>query len=270
MKTLILRIVAIIKGWFSLLPFVPAPTIKDHRASFLFDDAGTRCMNVLAYQRTEDNVDGIVDRCVRNGDTVLYVLSYNNGDGHGVTSFYKGDVFGAAVDGTKLNIMLKRLRRFRRRGLAIVMWIFADDQGAHLPKKDTAKLCTHAAKVVDLFDKYVSEYVVGVELNEYLNSGQVDEVAKVLRKTGKPVGAHMTSGQYNFSKLPSIDRHYHQYGWGNSASAMRSMTASVIGAVGKPVVACEYNRDSDSSLAHKQGDAAMQGGAIGTGCGRNA
>lgn len=250
------------------MPYLPAGKITDHRASFLFDDARTRCMNVLAYTRTDSNVKGILNRMKANGDTVAYVLSYNNGDGHGLTSFYKDDVFGAAVDDKKAEIMRNRLKMIRGMGLNIVMFIFADDQGANLPKKDTAKLCAHAQKTVDLYDRYVSEYVVGIEENEYLNAGQVDAIAKVLRKTGKPVGSHMTTGQYSFSILGSIDRHYHQYGWGKSPSDMKAITQQMRGKVGKPVVACEYSRDSDSSTAHKQGDAAMAGGAIGTGCGR--
>jgi len=246
--------------------------IKDHKASFLFDNAGTRVMNVLAYNVDDGYFNGVINRCAGNGDKVIYLyVGYNKGDGPGTTSFYVNDVFDSAVDGNKVNLMKSRMKAIRKKNLHIVAWVFADDNTGKVNFKDTEALKRCVKIAVDNFDEYVSEYVIALEADEYLSISQVDQLAIYLKSItkDKAIGVHQLMGRYNYSQLGSIDKHYHQYGFNKSTGFIDSQTKKVMGAVGKPVIAAEYDGSSDSVGAKARGDAAMGAGASGTGNGRN-
>jgi len=244
--------------------------IKDHRASFLFDNGGTRVMNLLAHNISEAQVNGVVNRCVGNGDKVIYLyIGYNNGDGAGTTSFYINDQFNGAIDNNKLNLMKNRIKNIQKK-LKVIGWIFADDNGSKVNFKDTAALkkCTEVA--IDSFNKYISEYVVALEANEYLSSSQVNELASLIKsKTKKLVGCHQTSGRYDYSASSVIDKHYHQYGFNKSNRYIQSETTKVKNALSKPVIGAEYDLSSDTPAAKARGTAVIAGGGSGTGNGRN-
>lgn len=246
-------------------------TIKDHRASFLFDNAGTRVMNILAYNLDDNQFNSVLNRCKNNGDTVVYLyVGYNNGDGPGITSIYVNDQFGGSIDNNKVSIIKKRMQKVRDKGMYIVGWLFADDNTRKVNFKDTEALKTYIKNVVDRFDEYISEYVIGIEANEYLSASQVDQLASYLKgKVNKSIGNHMTPGQYGYSASGNIQKHYHQYGFNKSNSYIESETRKVIGALGKPVIGAEYDMSSDSVGAKARGDAVIRGGGSGTGNGRN-
>lgn len=244
--------------------------IKDHRASFLFDNGGTRVMNILAHTYDDNHFNNIINRCKSNGDKVIYLYTYNKGDGPGTTSFYVNDQFGGAIDNNKMNIMKNRMKTARKKDLHIVCWLFPDDNTSKIKFKDTQGLKNYINIVIDNFDEYISEYVVALEADEYLSIGQVDELAAFIKsKTkDKAVGCHQKPNKYNYSQVGNIDKHYHQYGFNKSTSFIDTETKKVIGAVGKPVIAAEYDLSSDSAGAKSRGDAAIKAGASGTGNGR--
>jgi len=215
--------------------------------------------------------NGIVNRCKANGDKVIYLYTYNRGDGPGITSFYINDQFGGAIDNNKMNIMKNRMKQCRKKDLWIVCWLFPDDNTSKINFNNTEGLKNYIGIVIDNFDEYISEYVVALEADEYLSAGQVNELASYIKnKTkDKAVGSHQKPYKYNYSQQPNIDKHYHQYGFGKSNSFIDSETKKVIGAVGKPVIAAEYNKSSDSAGAKSRGSTAIGSGASGTGNGRN-
>ena len=97
--------------WVKKLFGIDDLKIKDHRASFLFDNAGTRVMNILAHNLDDSYFYGVLNRCKGNGDKVIYLyIGYNNGDGPGTTSIYVNDQFGGAIDDNKVNIMKNRMK----------------------------------------------------------------------------------------------------------------------------------------------------------------
>ena len=287
-------------GW--LPGFGGSGDVKDHRASFLFDGAGTRVMNYLADSVDEGSFHHIVNRCVNNGDKVIYLYFSNQGDGHPVpTSFYVNNQFGGQIDNGKVDRIKNKLEICDDRDLQVVAWLFADDSSSISRTMDNEPTGDHYAEntvdgvyllsgdgegptiragldtqkkyvkdVVDLFDDYISEYVVALEGNEHMDS-RIGPLADYLDSlTDRKIGTHQTPGAYNHARdIGSVNHHYHQYGWGKSPGQMKSMTEGVRGAVGKPVIASEYNKSSDSGGARAQGDGAMQGGAKGTGNGRN-
>ena len=245
--------------------------IKDHKASFLFDNAGTRAMNILAYTVDEGYFYGVVNRCKGNGDKVVYLYTFNKGDGPGTTSFYVNDQFGGAIDNNKMSLMKNRMKEVRKKDLFIVCWLFADDNTGRINFKDTEGLKRYIDIVIHNFDEYISEYVVALEADEYLSSSQVNELAGYIKsKTkDKSVGNHQLKGKYDYSFGGNIDKHYHQYGFNQPNSFIDSETKKVKNAVGKPIVAAEYDGSSDSAGAKSRGDTAMGAGASGTGNGRN-
>lgn len=241
-----------------------------HKASFLFDNAGTRVMNILAHNVSNDTFNATLSRCIQNGDDTIYLyVGYNNGDGPGVTSFYVNDKFGGALDSNKMKLMLSRLKAVEKKGLYIVGWIFADDNGSKVPFKDTAALKACALEAASQFGKYVSEYVIALEADEYLSSAQVETLCAAVKKaSGKSCGVHQKPGRYDLGSLPSVGKMYLQYGFGKDESYVDSLTKAALAATGKPVIAAEYHKSSDSAAAKSLGLAAIAAGASGTGNGR--
>ena len=249
----------------------PDLKIKDHRASFLFDNAHTRVMNMLAYNVDDNTFNGVINRCKGNNDTVIYLYAgYNKGDGPGTTSIYIDDKFGGSIDNNKVKLMQKRMEKIRDNKLYIVGWLFPDDNGGKINFGDTDALKLYINNVVANFDEYISEYVIGIEANEYMSAAQVDQLASYLkRKVNKPVGNHQTSGRYDYSASGNIDKHYHQYGFNQPVAKIESETKKIVGALKKPVIGAEYDMSSDSDGAKSRGDAVIRGGGSGTGNGRN-
>ena len=252
-------------------PEKPDLTIQDHRASFLFDKAGTRVMNILAHNLDDNHFNNVYNKCKANGDKVIYLyVGYNNGDGPGTTSIYVDDKFGNTIDENKVNSMKNRMKKIRDDKLYIVGWLFADDNTKKVNFKDTAALKNYIKAVVDRFDSYISEYVIGIEVDEYLSSAQVNELAAYIKGlTNKSIASHQVPGKYNYSTSGNISKHYHQYGFNKSTSYIESETKKIIAALGKPVIGAEYDMSSDSSGAKARGDAVIRGGGSGTGNGRN-
>ena len=246
-----------------------AGDVKDHKASFLFDNAGTRAMNILSEDVVDGSFHGVVNRCLGNGDKVVYLYLSNYRDGPEV-SFYQNRQFGGTVDESRIKQMTKRMETCIDKDLQIVAWLFADDSSP-ISKASEATQKKYIDDAVDNFDKYISEYVVALEADEHLKLDRCAALSAHLdSKTKKKIGMHQVPGKYNYSQaIGNVNHHYHQYGFGKSASSIESSTRNVIGAVGKPVVAAEYDKSSDSAGAKERGDAAMRGGAIGTGNGRN-
>ena len=255
-----------ITGWFG--GGSKPPKIKDHRASFLMDNGATRVMNILSYNCPEAHFKHVVGKCLSNGDTVIYLYTSNVRDGAPVpTSFYVNDDLGGTIDKAKLTMMQGRMEYCRKKGLAIVAWLFADDSSRNSRDPDKIR---YTQDVVKHFGEYISEYVVALEANEHMKEADCQAVALALHQldSKKPVGIHMTTGSYGWGKAGCYDKMYFQYGFGRSPAAIESQTRSVVAALKKPVIAAEYNLSSQTNEAKAQGQAAMRGGAVGTGNGR--
>ena len=110
----------------------PAPSASgEHRASFLFDDARTRAMNVLSPRCPDGDFEKILGRMKANGDTVAYLFLANEGDGGWAGySPYGGTELGKAVDEAAVRHMKARLARVRDAGLSPILWLRADDSPA--------------------------------------------------------------------------------------------------------------------------------------------
>ena len=252
----------------SAAPISTHPT--GHRASFLFDNAGTRVMNYLSRHYAESEYDAILDRCKANGDNAIYLYLANYGDGAGRTNFYTGAFGTSSVDPGDVLFMRGRIAKARDKGLRVIAWLLPDDSGSIIPYGNIGVLTQYITDAVANFDTAVHEYVLALEADETIKASGAKKLAKVLAGlTTRTIGLHQTPRQYGLSKsILEIDVHYHQYGWGRSPAQIEADTRHVVSRVGKPVIASEYNKSSNTEQARLQGQAAMRGGAFGTGTGR--
>lgn len=254
-------------------PVPPADPVL--RASFLFDGARTRVMNILSAGCSDKEFDAVLTRCLKNGDNSIYLALANRGDGPSnwnSTTFYKSD-FAGDVDNGKAQAIADRLAYcLGQKGLRIDAWMVLDDSSKWIPYGNVAKLKAHQANVVRLFDRYIARYCVGLEIDTTIKSlSAVGElVAHLKGLTKKPVGIHLSHVDlWDWATRSGADLFYGQYKFGHSSSEIGRMTRDTIARLGSrcKLIAAEYNRDSDSATAKAQGRAALAAGAIGYGTG---
>jgi len=240
--------------------------VTGHRASFLFDDADTRVMNILSPRLSNSRFEQILSRTKGNGDNAIYLFLINQGDGpYTPHTFYKDDRIGGQIDSAKLSIYKQRLDAIKSLGYKVIFWIRADDSRTMM-QESIQNYKKYHQDIVDNFSSYADGYVIGLESNEYMDaSTEKTLIADMKSRTNKTVGVHYgSSDSYNSrAKNSGADIYYRQYGW-VSCSKVVSVTATTISAVSPmKVVAAEYDKDSDSGC----GAGALQAGAIGYGNG---
>lgn len=260
--------------WFnlsSLNPFAPSlPPFKNHAASFLFDNAGTRVMNILSPSCPWSSFKSIVARCKRNGDTLLYLFLADEKDGPAWVpfSFYRNHQIGADLHDAHLKEMQRRCEYILDQKLGCIFWLRADDSPNfnRAPQPRQEQYQKDAAKH---FDKFASGWCIALEADEYMSASAVDHYAAHLQRlTDKPICVHQVPGRWSFAKSEHIDAMLLQIGFNRPASALQAMVRACRADLNKPVAAAEYHKSSDSKEAKALGRAAMEAGAIGTGNGR--
>lgn len=240
-----------------------------HRAAFLFNNAKQSTLDMLSFKMGDSEFMGTGIKSVQAKATLFYFNMASQYDFKPV-SFYKNGIIYGPIDSGRLKLMQSRVITVKSAGFKVIPWIFTDDS-PQIASCSTEQKKAHIKNVLQYFDKYALEYVLALEANEYMSFDQVRTLAEYFKTLStKPLGLHLTPGKCDWSaKIPAIDKHYHQYGWGKSPSQIAADTRSVIAAVKKPVIACEYNKSCDKADARAQGDAALGAGAAGTGCGAN-
>ena len=241
-------------------PVVAVEADKYIRASFLFDGAGTRVMNILGRGWTRDKFREIVARCKANGDTHILLYTANWGDGPGgsgnarnQTSFYYSGFAGNVCE-YQLYEMVWRLRYCNEQGLTPILWLMADDSKSFIPYKDVPRLKKYASDMVENIPAdFYQEIVICLEVDEVSDKATMYAVAKHLQGiTDKRIGLHMTSGKYDWAeKCPDIDVIWYQYGWLSSSDKLISETRKVLGKTTKPLVATEYRKGSNGGWGAK-------------------
>ena len=234
----------------------PGPTPADlpHQTDFLTADGGLR---THTYPGQSPEIRARILNAMRaRGYTHLYVYAYNEKD-YGGPAF---DMYGNP------EAMRHALKEIIAAGLRPVVWLFPDDADRVHGESESA-LKGRLSKLVPAIDDLVSSYVLGLELDEYWSSSKVNALGSHLNGlTQKAIGTHQLPGHYNFAQMGWADYCVYQYGFGKSESQIASATRSVKGAVGKPVVAGEYEVNSEAN-AVKLGNAAVAAGAAGFGNG---
>ena len=190
------------------------------------------------------------------GYTHFYLYAYNEHD-------YGGPSFNFFGDPLRFRALLQELIND---GLAPVVWLVPDD-APRIHGMSADAVNGMLSQFVPFVEELTSSFVVGLELDEYWSPSMVDAIGShVARLTSKPVAVHQLPGNWNLCTFSWCDYMILQYGFGNSESHIDSMTRAAIAALGKPVVAGEYETDNES-ISVTLGNRGVSAGAAGFGNG---
>lgn len=234
-----------------------APSYKSavHASCWDGANANRRMMNILSPGFSDAKFDEYVSWMKARGCDTAHVFLINEKDGE-----CAGQNCATNPDHAKL--AKKRIEKLRKKKMAVVVWIIADDSTAYI--KDLFAHPEERVKALadaGLF-KDASYVVIGLEMNEAPGaSGGWPKVAAALRKNYKgPLATHHTSGNsFAFAGLGEIVMGQLDPKKA-SASAIREQVGK-IRAMGKEAVGFEYERHADRARA----TAALDAGAIGCG-----
>lgn len=224
-------------------------------------NAGTRHMNELSPHFTDEQVGARLDWAKGRGCNTVHWFLVNQGDGEGAGySIYGGAPTLGRVDEGAVTRMARRCEMARERGLAVVLWLLADDSA----KWNKTILGNPAQFAEDVAAtgllKHASAVVLGLEMDEYMGSGQASALAAAVRKVWSgTVGTHHTSGKGTFAGLGDVV--FWQLEPGKGAAQVAQATAAAKKATGKPVVMFEISREPARELC----EAAIGAGAVGVG-----
>ena len=240
-------------------PAAEVPRPNQQRASFLFDNAGTRAMNILAEGEYDEWREQIMDRQERNGDNTAWVFLANSGDGAPVPTTLYSDHYGGTVDPDRRQAVREILREYRRRGVYVVGWLTADDSRDQSSASRSQHLA-HVQTCVEQLGDLVGEWCVGLEMNE---DGRKAHAAAMIAH-GKALdpeaqwGVHLTTGHWKEAIDWGADVLYYQFGWCGHADCVRQ-AREVIPRLGSSIefIGAEYNRSSDSAEAKATGQALL-------------
>lgn len=253
------------KSWFNRLfpaTFQPYWLTGCVRAScWTGPNAAQRMMNILSPHMDERVFKGRVKWMRKRGCDTAHLYLSNQGDGEYAGYCPYGTSWGWEVDKNFVKLFRRRMKYCRRRGLAVVVWLFADDSG-RFNREAAADFARYVrdCRGHGLFD-YASAVCAGLELGEYYKGPQVAALVGAIRKHAKGyrVLTHENSYRTDFASL--ADGVMYQMDPGAPADRVRAETAAVIKRVGKPVWMFELARTENRDLA----EAALAAGAKGVG-----
>lgn len=200
------------------------------------------------------------DRCraaiASRNYTHFYLYPYNEAD-------YGGPMFNFYETPYRFR---ERLIELKQAGLEPVVWLVPDDaQG--LTSRPVGVVRAMFEQLIPVVDDLVSSYVLGLELDEYWSSATVNSLgARLSQLTHKPIAVHQTPGRWDYCKFDWCDYMVLQYGFETPLEDIERMTRGAIRELRKPVVAGEYEAESEVR-AVTRGDRGVAAGGAGFGNG---
>jgi hypothetical protein len=212
-------------------------------------NASRRMMNILSPHFSEAEYRRRVKWAENRRCNTLHLFLVNQHDGEG--SGYR------VTDQDTAKLMERRIVWARKRGMAIVLWILADDSNAWAREVFADPDATINAARPLL--RHASTVVLGLEMDEYGSPQNWQRLKDALRRrySGK-IGTHHTSGHAGYAGMGDIL--FYQIAPGRDAEQVASATKAAL-AVGKPVNMFEIARSPARELAQ----AALDSGAFGVG-----
>ncbi|HEX6047827.1 MAG TPA: hypothetical protein VFZ21_01110 [Gemmatimonadaceae bacterium] len=233
-------------------PLVTAGASLPHATDFLTAGCSTLMYAALDYTARARCRSGLTSRKY----THFYVYPYNESD-------FGGPAFDYYQHPNRFREILLELRAA---GFHPVVWLVPDDA----PKFSALRVEAVQAlvtRLVPVVDDLVSSYVLGLELDEYWAASTVDRLGTHLSGlTAKPIAVHQTPGRWDYCKFDWCDYMILQYGFESELGDIERMTRAAIAELGKPVVAGEYEVESEER-AIRRGDQGVAAGAAGFGNG---
>lgn len=238
-----------------------SPSYKKCRKSSNWTGANARCrlMNILSPNMSDSTFNDRVKFAKGRGVDHFNLFLTNEKDGEYAGYSIYGPKFDQkkGLDKDSVSKMLGRVKKLRKMGYSVVLWMTADDTSWN-KSMDFAKLCADA-KAAGFF-KFASAAVVGLEVDEYWSASKVAENVAILRKVSKlKVGVHQTSNKYD--KMGLGDLAFAQVNPGTSVDTIKKFVETVAKATGKPVCMFEMERQED----RKRSEAALAAGAYSAG-----
>lgn len=224
-------------------------------------NASKRMMNILSPHMPDGVFEERLAFIKGRGCNSVHLILCNKADGeYGGYSIY-GNGITWIVNKSYTDKMTSRIKRLRKEGFGIVLWLMTDDDGGW-NKALSANFSTYVNDIKKLgwFD-CASIVVLGLELDEYWTAEQVAFGMRDLREkySGK-TGVHMTSGKWDWVQVADIL--FYQTEPGKTAQQIKSETAKIVANCnGKPVCFFELSRTEDRDLSN----AAFAGGAYSVG-----
>lgn len=224
------------------------------------NNAAVRQMNILSPHMDEDTFHGRVEWQMDRGCNTVHLFLSNKADGQYAGYSIYGSDWDWGIDSHYCDTFRDRISYCRGKGLAVVLWLFADDSTAwnRTAAGDFSRYLRDLEKE-DLLS-YASTIVVGLELDEYYNATQVAALIDATRAvySGK-IATHQTSGRLDYAHM--ADLCFYQVSPGKSANQIAAEAAKVSASVGKPFNFFELSRQENRALC----EAALGAGAYAVG-----
>lgn len=246
----------------------PVPDWKECKLSSNWNggNAQQRMMNILSPNMPDATFDSRVAFMKDRGVNTAHVFVANRADGEyaGYSPFGK-DFKSYNVNKAFSDVMTKRIKKLRKKGWAVVLWMMADDSNdwAKDVASNQAKALAYCRAVKDLgwFDM-CSMVVAGLEMNEYWTAAQAATMVNAIRVHYKgKVGVHHTSNNAAFVGMGDVL--FYQIEPQKNTSDTGPVVAATKKALsyGKPVNMFEVQRNPNRKFC----EAALAAGAYAVG-----
>jgi len=229
--------------------------------------SGPRTHTYLSDEISDPDREHMLSVATAAGYNVFSIYTYNENDyqGEDITPFANGG-FGGAVDQGKLDTWKVRVQRIVDVGLHPIIWLVPDD-APQIHAASTDALKSYIAEMVAHFDDGPVLWILALEADEYWDGARVQDLGTHLAGlTVRPVGVHQVPDHIDYMQQSWADFGAYQFGFGKSWQTIFDTTVQHRAALGKPLIAMEYDLqggDNDDRL----GLAAAFGGAHGVGNG---
>ena len=168
-------------------------------------NAQMRMMNMLSPHMPDSAFNERLNFIKSRGCNTVNLFLANKANGEYAGYCIYGNDFDWSIDKNYVNVMLKRIKKFRKEKLAVVIWLMSDDSSA-FAKAAASNSTKYINDLSDLgFFKDASIVVLGLELSEYWNANQVNSMKNALVKKWKgKVGTHDVNGKCPFQAFGDI------------------------------------------------------------------
>lgn len=259
----------------------------DSHASFLMvktpNAPHARAMNYLSNHFSDAQRDDFRHVMHTNGDNAMYCYLADQGDGPMINPYKEnfGGSWGNTLNMANINHWKWLMRQAKEEGLNTIAWLFADDS-PQLSNTSLAQKLKYVNDMIDNFEMEVVGWVIALEADEHIDKNHYVEMIKLLQQRSQhPIGTHLIpKGDQRPDMayyLAGVDYYFVQVGFAQETLGhSEERHVQYVGDETRRLVAkfpdhkiimAEYNLDSSSQWAKKQGQMAMASGAVGTGNG---
>jgi hypothetical protein len=224
------------------------------------NNAEQRMMNMLSPHMPDNIFDNYVNwQKKERGCNTVHLILANRADGEYARYCIYGNEWDWSIDQNYSKVMQKRIEKLYKEGFGIVLWLITDDSAAYARElnKNPQQYINDIANL-GLF-KYTSTVVIGLEMDEYMSTIQVDNLYNALKtKYNGKIGVHHTGNKYTFANWGDIL--FVQIDPTTDQTKIRN-TVNSAKKYGKPINFFEFQRFPDRAGSQ----AALDAGAFGVG-----